>query len=476
MLEQDVSNSGKSIINTLALLFFLPFFIYATYQATKLMSRAAGVNSKIIVNAEALNGSIDPTVMHAFAQGGEESKDMLQPILQDIQALKPKLVRIDHIFDAYDVVSRTNGQLSFDFSKLDQYVNTITTTGAKPVFALSYMPQVLSQDGTVIGIPNDWNEWSLLVQKTIEHYSGKSQKNLNGIYYEVWNEPDHPQFGGWKMGGQKNYIDLYRYSQIGAERALGCNPFFLGGPSTTGLYKNWILGLIKENLRIDFFSWHTYSDNTMTFSDDNRNLASWTKQYPIYLITPRLITEFGFNGGKDERYGLAYAAAFTASVFRQLSDAPADFAFSFQLKDGPGDTDGKGWGIITHESMGLKKKPRYFIYQFLDKMQGQRLALTGEGTWVTALASKTEKTIRVLLINFDPSGYHNENTPLTITDLKPGTYGWNIQYLFTNLYKNGTCVSANSTSSDVAVSDNGTWTNSVCLSAQNSAIIELTAK
>jgi hypothetical protein len=476
MLEQDVTSPIKNILNVIALLFFLPFLLYATYQAMALMSRAAGTNANIVIRADSINGTIDPSIMHAYAQGGEESKDMLKPVLADIRSLKPSLIRIDHIFDAYNVVSRNNGTLSFDFSKLDAYVNTILSTGANPVFALSYMPQALSSDGTVIGQPNNWNEWSLLVQKTIEHYSGKTQKNMRNVYYEVWNEPDHPQFGGWKIGGKKNYLQLYRYSQIGADRAVGCNPFYLGGPSTTGLYKNWILGLIQENLRIDFFSWHTYTNTPLTFSEDNKNLASWLKPFPQQLITPRLITEFGFNGAKDEKYGLSYASAFTASVFRQLTDAPAQFAFSFQLKDGPTDTDGKGWGLLTHETNGSKKKPRFFTYQFLDKMKGDRLTLTGEGSWVTALASKTDTTIRILLINFDPSGYHSEDTPVTVTNMKPGEYEWSVQYLFTNLYKKGTCISSNTKTTQETISDNQSWIKTICLSAQNSAIIELKGK
>jgi hypothetical protein len=476
MLEQDISPSVKNILNVIALVFFLPFLLYATYQAMTLISRAAGTNAHILVNADSKSGTIDPTIMHAFAQGGEEKKDMLKPVVQDIRALKPKLIRIDHIFDAYDVVTRKNGQLVFDFSGLDAYIETIISTGANPVFALSYMPRALSSDGTVIGLPNDWNEWSLVVQKTIEHYSGKSQKNLNNVRYEVWNEPDLAQFGGWKIGGPKNYIDLYRYSQVGADRASGCNTFSLGGPATTGLYKNWILALIRENLRIDFFSWHTYTNNPLTFSEDNIHLASWLKSYPSYFLIPRLITEFGFTGEKDNRYGLSYAAAFTASVFRQLTDAPAQYAFSFQLKDGPTDSDGKGWGLITHEENGQKNKPRYYVYQFMDKIQGDRLNVKGEGSWVTALASKTGNTIRVLLINFDASGYHSENTPVTITNLKPGAYEWSVQYLFTNLYKNGMCISSNTKPSAETVTTEGTWTKSICLSAQNSAIIEITGK
>ena len=39
--------------------------------------------------------------------------------------------------------------------------------------------------------------------KTIEHYSGKGERNMSGIYYEVWNEPDLAQFGSWNWEGTK---------------------------------------------------------------------------------------------------------------------------------------------------------------------------------------------------------------------------------------------------------------------------------
>src|SRR3972149_1571123 len=52
--------------------------------------------------------------------------------------------------------------------------------------------------------------WQNLAQKTVEHVSGKAGLNLSNVYYEVWNEPD--LFGGYKVYGGKNYLDLYSHS------------------------------------------------------------------------------------------------------------------------------------------------------------------------------------------------------------------------------------------------------------------------
>ena len=63
------------------------------------------------------------------------------------------------------------------------------------------MPVTVSTDGTITSPPKKWEEWSLVVEKVVEHYSGREERNLPNIYYEIWNEPD--LFGKWKISGVK---------------------------------------------------------------------------------------------------------------------------------------------------------------------------------------------------------------------------------------------------------------------------------
>ncbi len=99
------------------------------------------------------------------------------------------------------------------------------------------MPTALSEDGTLISAPKNWEKWTLLVQKTIEHYSGINNRlcgQITGIwktdiYYEVWNEPDLETFGKWSIYGGKDYKKLYYYSALGAARAKNVYRFHLGG-------------------------------------------------------------------------------------------------------------------------------------------------------------------------------------------------------------------------------------------------------
>ncbi len=377
--------------------------------------RATGIPANIVVSTKTGLTPFPTAFYHAFAQGGEEKTDMLSPVASAVRALKPAYIRIDHIFDSYRVVHKENGTLTFDFTRLDRTVDTIRGTGATPVLSLSYMPAAIAKDGIITNPPDNWNDWVSIVRETIEHYSGKTNKNLSGVYYEVWNEPDLPQFGSWKTYGNKNYLTLYGYAADGANSARNVNTFYFGGPATTGLYKDWVTAIRKTGSRMDFVSWHIYNSDPKRFSRDRQTAGEWG--------IPTLITEFGFTGNKDERYGTTYGAAYMAAVIRQIVSDPPAGLFTFELKDGPADTT-DGWGLLPHENAGGDPKPRYQLFPLLDELSGDMLQVSGEGTWVTAIASTRSGTVRTLLVNFHPDGNHSENVPVTFTGLIPGQYAF----------------------------------------------------
>lgn len=462
ILLRQATGKTTSIISFLGLIIFLPLFIMAIGQTITLVSRATGKPANIVVDVSNTLEPVKTDFYHAFAQGGEEQSDMLASIAGDVRALQPKTIRIDHLYDNYQVVGRDGNTLTFDWSRLDPVITTITATGAKPVLALSYMPSVIAKDGIIINPPNDWNEWAQVVQRTIEHYSGKSERNMNGIYYEVWNEPDLAQFGSWKLGGEKNYLTLYQHAAAGAANAKNVNTFFLGGPATTGLYKNWILALVKSGSRVNFFSWHSYLSDPERYATDQRNIISWLVPYPSYTLLPKLITEFGFTGSKSNGYGTMYGAAHAAAVIRQLISGSPTYLMTFQLKDGPEQADGSGWGLITHDDNGLRKKPRYHLYSFMDAMAGTGLSLTGEGSWVTGFATVRDGVTRVLLVNFDQNGSHSEQVPVKFTHLPGGSYKLRQRFLLSRDTTTTHTVETNELAIDVF------------MPAQSVAILELT--
>jgi hypothetical protein len=211
-----------------------------------LFSHASGEPANLVIDTQAGLGPLSRPWRN-LAQGGEGYNWRLQPISKSVQALHPQYIRLDHIYDFYEIVKGEPGNLQFDWTKFDLVLKDITATGAKPYIALSYMPPAIA-DGDIVSKPKRWADWQLVVQKTIEHVSGTL--GIEDTYYEVWNEPD--LFGGWKTYGPKNYLDLYSYAAYGADAAAKnsrVKDFKFGGPATTALYKTWFDNLAQHVIK-----------------------------------------------------------------------------------------------------------------------------------------------------------------------------------------------------------------------------------
>ncbi len=393
-------------------------------QAQNYLTGALGQEANIIVNIGTDQGPIAP-IWQALSQGGEE-KEPFNDIVPQMAALTPQYIRIDHLYDFYDVVKKENGQLVFNWTPLDKIVKQILATGAKPFLSLSYMPAAIAVGGDIVAPPADWNDWALVVQATIERYSGRAGLNLTDVAYEVWNEPD--LFGNWRIGGAKDYRLLYRYAVLGANRASGVNRFKIGGPAITAPYHNWVDGFLdyaaQNKLRLDFYSWHRYAADPEKFLDDVNLVDAWLFQNAGGTVA-KYLTEWGSFSENAPVHDTTHDAAHLAATIRQLIQR-VELAFTFEIKDGP-DPEGQKywgrWGLLTHEMGGkAEKKPKYFALKLLNKMTGERVGLQGEGTWVTGFAARQDNKIKIILINFDQSGRHFENVPLSIVNLENGAY------------------------------------------------------
>lgn len=392
-----------------------------------LISEATGKEASLVVIAGSDLGEIRKPWQY-FSQGGEDLESNLLALASEkIASLSAQGIRIDHIYDGYGVVSRTDeGGLKFSWERLDKVVDVITGVGAVPMFSLSYMPPVLTE-GEIVDAPRDWSEWALVVQKTVEHYSG--ELGIKGASYEVWNEPD--LFGKWSTAGEKNYLTLYLWAVKGAEAAEAVHEFQIGGPAITSADRHFLADFInyveKNRLRLNFVSWHRYSKNVEDFDKDADIVMGVMADYPGLLQRrlPLYITEAGPTGELDAFYDQMQGAAQAVASVRAVMDQVARI-YTFELVDGK-DPRGREfwgrWGFLTHPDFGLREKPRYQAFRMLNRLEGKRLLLLGEGTWVKAIASKNKKGEIVLVaVNYSRSGRHNEEVELAIKDLKQGKY------------------------------------------------------
>ncbi|MEX0895845.1 MAG: hypothetical protein WDZ94_02805 [Patescibacteria group bacterium] len=393
-------------------------------QITDLLGRATAEPANITVNTQAIIEPL-PRPWRNLAQGGESADWRMEPVAEHVRPLNPEYIRIDHVFDFYDIVQGSSGNLSFDFSKFDLILDDILAVGAKPYIALSYMPPAIAEDD-VVSAPRNYAEWQFVVQRLIEHVSGT--RGIPDVYYEVWNEPD--LFGGWKYYGNRNYLTLYSYAAQGARQARVSQQFKIGGPATTQLYKNWFDALaehsIENNLRLDFLSWHRYSTDVNDFRHDMINARTWLQSYPQLGSSVELhLTEWGHDSANHVGYDNMFGAAHTTAAGIEMIGV-VDRAFVFEIQDGK-DPAGQQlwgrWGLMTHNDVGLRLKPRYRALEMLEELAPLRLEIRGKGTYVKAVASRDiDGRITLVLVNYDAWGRNRENVPVTLTNLESGAY------------------------------------------------------
>lgn len=424
--RQRSANRWRLILQLLPLLIVAVVAVVGASQlrvVRDFLASAGGEPANLVVDTQANLGPL-PKPWLNLAQGGEMSDWTLAPIQGKVVALQPEYIRIDHIYSFYDVVQRENGQLSFNFTKLDALVDEILAVGAKPYLSLSYMPTTISADGSITGAPANWTDWQETVRATIQHYSGT--KKINDVVYEVWNEPD--LFGDWKTYGDKNYLTLYGWAAKGAAQTTSTRPFKFGGPATTALYANWFQKLYEytqaNNLRIDFFSWHGYHRDVDQYIEDVAQIRKWQGESPGSENWELHLTEFGLDSENNPGYDNSLGAAHTAATMIELADK-VHRVFIFEIEDGkdPQGTASWGrWGLLTHRDFGNQPKPRYNIVRQLNRLQGDQLRVIGNGSWVKALAVKNGVNVEMVVVNYDPRGTHSEEVPLTFQGLTSGKY------------------------------------------------------
>ncbi len=417
------TNHRQLLFQILPAFFLLIAIVVATanFKAIRqLLVGALGQNANITINTQTTLGPMRYPWRN-LAQGGESKDWRLAPLTTQVRAIKPEYIRLDHLYDFFDIVSRNGGQLQFNFTKLDQAIADIRATGATPYLALSYIPPAIAVNGDITAPPANWSDWQTVVSRTIQHVSG--DLGVPNVYYEVWNEPD--LFGGYKTYGDKNYLTMYQYAAQGAKAASTRQPYKIGGPAITALYKNWVDSVVKlsidQNLPLDFFSWHRYNTDIDVYRSDIASVRGWLAAYPEKSGIELHITEWGHTPTNDPGYDGQFGAIHTIAVSTEMI-GNIDKAFVFEIQDGKdpaGNVRWGRWGLI--DSNG-QTKPRYSALQFLDRLVGDRVQLLGRGTWVKGASSKDGQDILTILANYDPAGKHFETVPVTWTGITPGNY------------------------------------------------------
>ncbi len=291
--------------------------------------------------------------------------------LHDCHWPNPDVVDIHVVFPRVDADPALPE--SYDFSRTDDYIQSILDTGARIVYRLGESIEHGKKKYHVHPPPSP-EKWAAICEGIVRHYrqgwAGGLRHDIR--YWEVWNEPENRP-AMW-TGSDEDYFRLYeatsralksRFPEIKVGGpAVGAPGKVEGGVLKPSPFLAGFLARVKDrSLPLDFFSWHRYSDDPFSFAEEARAVRRHLDGLGL-RGTECHLNEWNYLPGNDwgpillGGQGLArekcYAemggprgAAFVACALISLEDSPVDMANFYR-------SDIDGFGLFT--SHGVPKK------------------------------------------------------------------------------------------------------------------------
>jgi len=298
--------------------------------------------------------------------------------LHDCEWPNPDVVDIHAVFP--DMSKDPTAAENYTFSRTDDYIQAIIDTGTGIVYRLGESIEH-SRKKYHVHPPQDVEKWARVCLGIVRHYNEGWANGFhhNIRYWEIWNEPENrPSM--W-TGTDEQFFRMYA---VAARRLKETFPELkVGGPSIgapgetrrdsfeASDFLKAFLGYCREHgAPLDFFSWHTYTDDPWLYGRKARALRTVLDQYGFGGAEMHL-NEWNYLPDNDwrpmldgqgivrqrwyEKMGGAGGAAFVATALMDLQDSPVDVANYYC-----GDTN--AFGLFNR--FGVPKKTYYAMKAF----------------------------------------------------------------------------------------------------------------
>ncbi|MBL8213761.1 MAG: hypothetical protein JNK87_23785 [Bryobacterales bacterium] len=361
-------------------------------------------------------GDLDISKM-ALGQGGLSEEPMWERRAAEIRALRPKLVRL--FIQEYFQLLPARGK--YNFAKLDQSVDLILRTGAKPLMNIDFKPTVLYPkiDHEIVE-PNDWGEWERLITALVKHYKDRGA----GIqYWEIANEPDLGEPGGcpYKFT-PANYVTYYKRTAAAIRRA---DPQArVGGPALASWRSPILPALLDFCARgeapLDFVSWHGYTSKPEDFGRSIAGVKALLAKHPG-LKPETMINEWNLALMRPDENNLVIQPAFVLETIWTFLEGGLDYSCYYHIRDyhvepatfarfmsAKGVAFMAGWWNRMPQYHGLfdfqdVPRPTYFAYKLLSRVTGKRVKVEATGVRALAAFDPQYGMENVLVWNFSPN-------------------------------------------------------------------------
>ncbi len=349
-------------------------------------------------------------------------------------------VRFHGVLDSdIGVYSENNGTPTYTWTRFDQVYDAIINAGMHPIVEISFTPPPLASSttgGAILGLwyngvspnistPKDWTKWENLMTAIVQHLETRytAADVRNNWFFEVWNEPS------WMyQGGDGGYNELYGHTVKGL--VAGDAQVKVGGPAGSGGESpGMISGLVSyaknNNLKLDFVSFHSYSNDTGGYANPGAMLS-------FYNSISTTISSSKFTGTViNDEYGSSYdavtsrdneiAASFiakTAHLIGTTSKAGPPFMYAWwtisdlyeEINTGSATAfrSGGNFGLLLKGDPAIPvsfdvAKPAFNAFRLLHMMGDTQIGTTGgttaDGVNAAATISSDGSAVQILVYN-----------------------------------------------------------------------------
>ncbi len=137
------------------------------------------------------------------------SEDVLKKAVDQLDELGMPIVRMDILWaDVHRGVGK------FDFSRYDKIIALLEKKGIHLLGLLQYNKMEDTSDPRAWSRPpTSFDEFAGYVDATVNRYKNWVK------HWEIWNEPNHPEYWAEPRDGLKKYVDLLRHARTAAKQA-----------------------------------------------------------------------------------------------------------------------------------------------------------------------------------------------------------------------------------------------------------------
>ncbi|HZZ56294.1 MAG TPA: hypothetical protein VFE31_00590 [Opitutaceae bacterium] len=266
-------------------------------------AEAAPAPERVVIHTAA-KGAPFPHFWEQMFGSGRAILSLRDSYREDLRAVKAvtgvQYLRFHDILD--DDVGLVNadrkGNITYNFTWVDEIYDGLLDNGVRPYVELSFMPRALAASSAQHAFwykplpdpPRDYAQWGQLVKVFTQHMVDRyGLPEVNQWYFEVWNEPNLDFWTG--RPAQATYFKLYDY----AARAIKsvAPSIRVGGPATA--QAAWIPEFIKHcadnKVPVDFVSTHIYGNDPQFVLGPNAPVANMEDM--VSLAVKKVYREVG---------------------------------------------------------------------------------------------------------------------------------------------------------------------------------------